>query len=73
MKKNNFYYFKKALILIIPIAVFVIVRDLFDIEIYDMSTITKTIAKGLLVGIITGVVLGIINIFTKVETLMKKA
>ncbi|QNK77966.1 hypothetical protein H7F37_02435 [Winogradskyella sp. PAMC22761] len=72
MKKNNFYYFKKAIILSIPIAVFVIVRDLFDIGLYDISAIMKTFAKGLFVGIITGVILGIINIFAKVETFMKK-
>jgi len=56
----------------IPIAVFVIVRDLLGIGLYDISAIMKTIAKGLFVGIITGVILGIINILAKVETFIKK-
>ncbi|WP_322549135.1 hypothetical protein [Flavobacterium psychraquaticum] len=72
MEKNNFYYFKKAIILSIPIAVFVIMRDLFDVGLYDISAIMKSIAKGLFVGIITSAILGIINIFAKVETFMKK-
>ena len=72
MRKNNLFYFKKALILSIPIAVFVIVLDLFDIGFYDISDIMKIFAKGLFVGIITSIILGIINVFAKVETLMKK-
>jgi len=72
MKKNNLYYFKKGVILSIPITVFVIVLDLFDIGLSDISAIIKTFTKGLFVGIITGAILGIINIFAKVETFMKK-
>ncbi len=55
----------------LPIAVFVIVRDLFDIELTDLSEIIKTVFKGFFVGLITGVILGIINMFAKVETFMK--
>ncbi|WP_178985626.1 hypothetical protein [Winogradskyella helgolandensis] len=72
MKKNSLYYFKRALMLSIPMAIFVIVRDLFDLELYNSTTILKTFAKGLFVGIITGLILGIINIFAKVDTLIKK-
>ena len=72
MKKNNFYYFKKALLLIIPITVFVIIRDLFEVESFNFLEILKLIAKGVVVGIFTGISLGIINIFAKIETFMKK-
>ena len=72
MKKNNFYYFKKALLLIIPIAVFVIIRDLFKVELFDFSEILKLIAKGIFVGVFTGMILGIINVFAKIETFKKK-
>ena len=72
MKKNNFYYFKKALLLIIPITVFVIIRDLFEVESFNFLEILKLIAKGVVIGIFTGIILGIINIFAKIETFMKK-
>jgi|TARA_B110000116_G_scaffold205923_1_gene181131 Mg/Co/Ni transporter MgtE len=72
MKKNNFYYFKKTLLLIIPITVFVIIRDLFEVESFNFLEILKLIAKGVVVGIFTGISLGIINIFAKIETFMKK-
>jgi len=55
----------------LPITVFVIVRDLFDIELTDLSEIIKTVFKGIFVRLITGVILGIINMFAKVETFMK--
>jgi len=71
MKKNNFYYFKKALILIIPITVFVIIRDLFEVEFFNFSEILKLVAKGVFVGVFTGIILGIINIFAKIKTFMK--
>ena len=72
MKKNNFYYFKKTLLLIIPITVFVIIRDLFKVEPFNFLEILKLIAKGVVVGVFTGIILGIINIFAKIETFMKK-
>tara|TARA_B110000208_G_scaffold125637_1_gene153085 strand:+ start:488 stop:715 length:228 start_codon:yes stop_codon:yes gene_type:complete len=72
MKKNNFYYFKKTLLLIIPITVFVIIRYLFEVESFNFLEILKLIAKGVVVGIFTGIILGIINIFAKIETFMKK-
>ena len=72
MKKNNFYYFKKALLLIIPIAVFVIIRDLFKVDLFDFSEILKLIAKGIFVGVFTGMIFGIINVFAKIETFKKK-
>ena len=72
MKKNNFYYFKKTLLLIIPITVFVIIRYLFEVESFNFLEILKLIAKGVVVGIFTGISLGIINIFAKIETFMKK-
>tara|TARA_B100000809_G_C15004862_1_gene482845 strand:+ start:63 stop:290 length:228 start_codon:yes stop_codon:yes gene_type:complete len=72
MKKNNFYYFKKALLLIIPITVFVIIRDLFEVEFFNFLEILTLIAKGIFVGVFTGIIFGIINIFAKIETFMKK-
>ena len=72
MKKNNLYYFKKALLLIIPITIFVIIRDLFKVEFFNFSEILKLIAKGIFIGIFTGIILGIINVFVKIETFMKK-
>lgn len=72
MKKDNVYYFKKPLILSIPITVFVIVRDLFDVEFYDNAIIFKIVVKAVIVGITTVVILGIINVFAKVETFKKK-
>ena len=72
MKKNNFYYFKKVLLLSVPIAVFVIISELFDIGLSDTTAIMKAFAKGLFVGVLTGVILGILNIFAKIETFLKK-
>jgi len=72
MKKNNFYYFKKALLLIIPITVFVIVIELFKVEFFNFLELLKHIAKGIFIGVFTGIILGIINVFAKIETFMKK-
>ena len=72
MKKNNLYYFKKALLLIIPIAVFIIVKGLFEIDISNFSLILELLAKGVIVGVFTGLILGIFNIFAKIDTFLKK-
>ncbi|SDS41549.1 hypothetical protein SAMN04515667_2127 [Formosa sp. Hel1_31_208] len=72
MKKNNFYYFKRALLLSLPIAVFIIISELFDIELSDSNAVIKAFAKGFFVGVLTGVILGILNIFAKIDTFLKK-
>ncbi|MFT4575226.1 MAG: hypothetical protein ACI9SI_000125 [Polaribacter sp.] len=72
MKKNNFYYFKKTLLLSVPIATFIIIKELFEIDLTDTSIIIKIFVKGISVGILTSIIMGIINIFAKVETFMKK-
>lgn len=72
MKKTNFYYFKRAFSLSIFIAVFIIVRDLFDVDFSDWSAILKVITKGIIAGVIAGVILGIINIFYKKDVVSDK-
>ncbi len=72
MIKNNTYYFKRALILAVPIGVFVIVLGLFEIDFSNMSLILKLFGKGLFVGVFTAIILGIINVFMKVDTFLKK-
>ncbi len=65
MEKNNFYYFKRAFLMSIFIAIFIIVRDLFNIDLSESSEIMKTALKGIFVGLIMGAIFGIVNIFTK--------
>ena len=74
MTKSNSYYFKKAFILCVPISVFIIVRDLFDLDLdtANLNIIFKLFLKGIFVGIVTATVLGLVNLFAKKETLMKK-
>jgi hypothetical protein len=72
MIKNKGYYFKRAFFFALPIAVFVIVFGLFDIDFSDVSELLKLFGKGVFVGLITGVILGLINVFAKVDTLFKK-
>ncbi len=72
MKKNNLFYFKKGLILIIPIALIIIVQGLFEIGFSDFSQILKLLAKGIGVGVITGVILSLFNILAKIETFIEK-
>lgn len=72
MIKNNTYYFKRALFLAIPIAVFVVVLGLFEIDYSNLSLILKLILRGIFVGVFTAIILGIINVFTKVDTFFKK-
>lgn len=71
MKKNSLYYFKRAFLLSVPITVFVIVRDLFEIELTDMSEIINTVLKGVAVGLVTGIILGILNLLAKIEIFVK--
>ncbi len=73
MKKDNFYYFKIAQIVSIPISVFVIVRNLLDIEDFNSASVSTIFLKGLVVGIVTAVILGLINIFIKIDTFRSKA
>jgi hypothetical protein len=56
----------------VPIATFIIIRELFEIDLTDTSLIIKIFVKGISVGILTSIIMGIINIFAKVETFMKK-
>lgn len=72
--KNNYFYFKRAFFLCIPISVFIIVRDLFNIDTSNANfeIIIKLFLKGIFVGVVTATVLGVINIFAKKESLMKK-
>ena len=72
MKKNNFYYLKKPLLFSVPIAVFLIIRELFEIGFSDINEIFIFIAKSLVIGILTTLIMGVINIFVKIDTLMKK-
>jgi ABC-type phosphate transport system permease subunit len=72
MKNNNLYYFKKGLLLILPIAIFTIIKGLFDVGFSDFYVILKLLAKGVFVGIFTGIILGLFNIFAKIDTFMKK-
>ncbi len=72
MKKNNFYYFKRAFLTSFPIAIFVIVQNIFEIGLSDTYQTMETLIKGILVGVLTGTILGMINIFAKVETFIKK-
>jgi len=72
MKKNSLYYFKHPLILIIPIAVFIIVKELLKLEISSFSDLLMLFAKGLFVGLGTSIILGFLNIFAKKESLYKR-
>lgn len=72
MKKNSLYYFKRPLILIIPTAVFIIVKELLKLEISSFSDLMMLFAKGLFVGLGTSIILGFLNIFAKKESLYKK-
>jgi hypothetical protein len=56
----------------VPIATFIIIKELFEIDLTDTSIIIKIFVKGISVGILTSIIMGIINIFAKVETFMKK-
>lgn len=72
MKKDKRYYFQRAFLLSVPIAVVIIVLDLFEIDLFDINIILKTLLKGMFVGIFTGIILGIIKIFAKVENFSAK-
>jgi hypothetical protein len=72
MMKNNMHYFKITLILAVPIAVFIIVLGLFELDYSSWSSVLKLLGKGLFVGVFTAIILGIINMFTKVDTFLKK-
>ena len=67
--KSKMHYFKIAFILSVPIAVFVIVYGLFEVDFSDSSQIMILIAKGVFTGLFTGLILGLINIFAKVDSL----
>ncbi len=72
MKNNNLYYFKKGLLLSIPIAVFIIIKGFFEVRFSDFSVLLKLLAKGVFVGFFTGVILGLLNLFVKIESVIKK-
>ena len=72
MKKNNLYYFKRPLILILPIAAFNIVKEFLEFEFSGFSDLLMLFVKGVFIGVFTSVILGFLNILAKKESLYKK-
>jgi len=57
-QSNRKQYFYKRLLVIIPIAVFMIVKELYIIGFVDLSIILVTLIRGSIVGVVTGVIIG---------------
>jgi len=70
MKTLN--YFQKGLLLSIPIATFIIVRESLEFEFETIDDFLIIIAKGLVIGLISGVILGLLNMIFKYDTFYKK-
>lgn len=76
MKKSNLHYLKKGLIFGLLIALIIIIRDLVGIGFSDgfsgAREIFDIIRNGMLVGLVSGLILGVINLFAKIDTIIKK-
>lgn len=76
MKKSNFHYLKRGLIFGLLIALVIIIKDLVAIGFTDgfsgIKEVFDVIRNGMLVGLISGLILGVINLFAKMDTIIKK-